>query len=206
MSVPLLASYGAIRLSMRRRWAWIAVTWAVTTGGLCLVARGWLATPELAAGDLIYPYQLLSAAWDGAHSLPQSVPGPSGWSAAFPISYQLGLTAVGLGILATALYLSKSAHRSEKDQGASCTSSPLPGHIFWFWVAAATGAILPTLHAAGLLWQVTGLGALVQHPWQLLAMAGLPLAFLAGSTVRQEERLAKLPAGAGLVGLVVVAS
>jgi hypothetical protein len=40
----------------------------------------------------------------------------------------------------------------------------------------------------------------------LLALAGLPLAFLAGSVVRLDQRLAELPIWAGLVALVVLAS
>jgi hypothetical protein len=46
----------------------------------------------------------------------------------------------------------------------------------------------------------------VAQPWQLLALAGLPLAFLAGSVVRLDRRLAERPVWAGLVALAVLAS
>ncbi len=206
ISVPFLASYGAVRLAKGRRWAWMAIALALTAGGLSLTARGWLEIPEIAAGDLLYPYQLLTAAWGGTRSLPQSVQGQVGWTKAFPISYQLGLAAVGLSIVAAVLYASRKPDQSEAGRAASARVPPLPRHIFWFWVATALLVILPTLRTAVLLWRATGLGALVPRPWQLLAMAGLPLAFLAGSTIRHEQRLAKLPAWAGLVGLVVLAS
>jgi len=48
--------------------------------------------------------------------------------------------------------------------------------------------------------------ALVAHPWQVLALAGPPLAFLAGATVRLDRRLAALPALAGLLALVILAA
>jgi hypothetical protein len=44
------------------------------------------------------------------------------------------------------------------------------------------------------------------YPWQLLALTGPPLAYLAGSVVRADERLAGLPGWAGLVALVILAS
>ena len=66
--------------------------------------------------------------------------------------------------------------------------------------------ILLTLPAAAPLWNLAGLHALLSYPWQVLALTSLPVAFLAGSTVRLDSRLAALPAWAGLVALVVLAS
>jgi hypothetical protein len=44
------------------------------------------------------------------------------------------------------------------------------------------------------------------YPWQLLALTGLPLAFLAGAILRLDERLTTWPAWAGLIALVALAS
>jgi hypothetical protein len=63
-----------------------------------------------------------------------------------------------------------------------------------------------TLAPSSFFWRVTGLDNLLTYPWQLLALAGLPLAFLAGSVVALEERLAGLPSWAGLVALSILAS
>jgi hypothetical protein len=56
------------------------------------------------------------------------------------------------------------------------------------------------------MWRITRLEALLSYPWQVLALGGLPLAFLAGATVRLDRRLAEGPAWAGLVALVLLAS
>jgi len=66
--------------------------------------------------------------------------------------------------------------------------------------------VLLSLPLSRWFWQVTGFGAFLTYPWQVLALTGVPLAFLAGSVVRLDERLATLPAWAGLVALVVLAS
>jgi hypothetical protein len=66
--------------------------------------------------------------------------------------------------------------------------------------------ILLCLALSAWLWQVTGFGALLAAPWQLLALTGLPLVFLAGMVIRLDRRLATLPAWAGLVALVILAS
>ena len=55
-------------------------------------------------------------------------------------------------------------------------------------------------------WDLSGYQAFLTYPWQILALAGLPLAFLAGSTIRLDNRLAHLPMWAGLIALVVLAS
>jgi hypothetical protein len=76
----------------------------------------------------------------------------------------------------------------------------------WFWVTALLIPILFCLPLSAWFWQLANFDAFLTHPWQLLALTGLPLAFLSGAVIRQEERLASLPAWAGLVALVVLAS
>jgi hypothetical protein len=66
--------------------------------------------------------------------------------------------------------------------------------------------ILFTLPLSAFLWRLTGFDKYVTYPWQLLALASLPLAFLAGSVIRLDRRLASLPYWAGLVALVILAS
>jgi hypothetical protein len=66
--------------------------------------------------------------------------------------------------------------------------------------------VLLCLPISAWFWQLTGLDDLLTGPWQLLALSGLPLAFLAGSVIRLDQRLSKLPAWAGVVALVVLAS
>jgi len=129
------------------------------------------------AQNFLYPFQLFSAAWgDG-------------------VAFQLGLASVGLTIVAVALWVSKKSEIAASLRRA-----------LWFWLIALLLLVLLTLPLASVLWKVTGLDALLTYPWQLLALTGLPLAFLAGSVVRLDERLATLPAWAGLVALVILAS
>ena len=147
--------------------------------------------PRVEFGDhFVYPFQLLSASWGFGVSLP-------GW--ADGLSFQLGLAAVGLSAAAIALKAAQRPAVPAEDQRHF-------GRAFWAWVAALVAFILLTLSPTAPLWRITGLHALLTYPWQLLALAGLPLAFLAGSVVRLDRRLGELPAWAGLTALVVLAS
>jgi hypothetical protein len=66
--------------------------------------------------------------------------------------------------------------------------------------------VLLCLPISAWFWQVTGFEQLLTYPWQVLALSGMPLAFLAGSVIRLDRRLSELPALAGVVALVVLAS
>jgi hypothetical protein len=147
----------------------------------------------------LQPFQLVSAAWGDGQA------------------YQLGLAAAGLSIVAVALHVSKREASPEADEGdhdkngesASATFS-VPstslGPGFWFWVSSLLVIVLLCLPVTAWLWRTSGFDALLAYPWQVLALSGLPLAFLAGSVLRLEQRLAALPAWAGVVALVVLAS
>jgi hypothetical protein len=76
----------------------------------------------------------------------------------------------------------------------------------WFWLGCLLLLILLSLPLSGWLWQISGFDAFLTYPWQVLALTGLPLAFLAGLVIRLDERLATAPAWAGLVALVILAS
>jgi len=151
---------------------------------LVLAAR-WLSAPAASfAGQFLYPYQLLSAAWDeGLH-------------------FQLGLAAVGLSIVALALWLSAKPSRTE----AAEEPQTIPARCLWFWAAVLGLLVLLLLPFTSFFWSATGLDTFLTYPWQILALTGLPLAFLAGSVIRLDGRLSELPAWAGLVALVVLAS
>jgi hypothetical protein len=122
---------------------------------------------------LLFPYQLFSAAWDN------------------DLSFQLGLVAVGLSVVAVALWVSKKRERA--------------GGL-GFWAIALLVVVLLTMPPLGFVLKITGLATLLTYPWQLLALAGLPLAFLAGSAIRADERLAVAPVWAGMVALAVLGS
>lgn len=134
----------------------------------------------------LYPFQLLSAAWGFGPSVP-------GWQDGLP--FQLGVAAVGLSLVAVVL---AAAHRAAARRPVE---RPL-----CFWLVALLVLLVLTLPLASWLWRIAGFDALLTYPWQLLALAGLPLAFLAGSVVRLDERLGELPTWAGLLALVVLAS
>jgi hypothetical protein len=114
----------------------------------------------------------------------------------------MGLAAAGLSLLAGGLWLGqRRAGGEEAHAGDPRLARPLG-----FWAGVLLLLLLLTLPVAALLWRLTGLQGLLTMPWQVLALAGLPLAFLAGSVVRLDEDLARLPAWAGLLALVVLAS
>jgi len=158
------------------------------------------------ASHFVYPFQLLSAAWGFGASVPDWADG---------LSFQLGLAAVGLSVMAVIL---KAAQRpAEAAADATAPGSPEEiggtergtaswGRAFWAWVVALAAIVLLVLPLAAPVWRVTGLDELLTYPWQLLALAGLPLAFLAGSAIRVDRRLGELPAWAGVTALVILAS
>jgi len=186
------------------RWGWIALA-AMVVVAVCAGIRS--PQPRVHLADhFIYPFQLLSAAWGFGTSV-------LGW--ADGLSFQLGLAAVGLGAMAVILKAARkptenvaepSAPDGTEEIGEAKRGSASWGCAFWAWVEVLGAIVLLMLPLAAPVWRVTGLDELLTYPWQLLALAGLPLAFLAGSAIRLDRRLGELPAWAGLAALVVLAS
>jgi len=173
-----------------RRWeriAWILIV-------LLFIAVGFLAQRPQArvpfADQFLYPFQLLSAG-----------------SRADGLSFQLGLAAVGLSTVAVVLKVAMGRHdlkTEERKEGEEAEAAF--GRAFWSWVVVLAAIMLLTMPLTAPIWKAIGLDELVTTPWQLLALAGLPLAFLAGSIIRLDRRLGELPAWAGLTALVLLAS
>lgn len=198
LATVLLLAYG-VTVPTGRPWPVLrlAEVAALALLLLWLVARRAAEARVPFAEHFLHPFQLLSAAWSD---------GPA---------FQLGLAAAGLSIVAVALWLSRrnpaqeEMDRREGSEGAPIPLSPLSrllGRAIWFWVAALLVILLLCLPLTAWLWRITAFDALLTYPWQILALASLPLAFLAGSVLRLDERLATLPSWAGLVALVVLAS
>ncbi len=189
LAVPLFIAYGGA-LSARQPWPLLRLLETLALVSILL----WLVARRLPEGQVpftesfLYPFQLLSAAW-----------GEGG-------SFQLGLAAVGLSIVAVALCAGHAAEKKERSELLPSPPSLSLGAAVWFWLATLLVLVLLSLPLSAWFWQLSGFDALLTYPWQLLALAGLPLALLAGSVVRLDERLATLPAWAGLVALVVLAS
>jgi hypothetical protein len=194
--VPILAAYGATMVFSRRAWA-VSLVPALALLTILLIGLIQAARPTATslAGHFLYPYQLLSAAWDPGSSAPGQAEG---------LSFQLGLAAVGLGMVALALKM--RAGQAPPDAAAARLASVPLERAFWFWVIVLPVLVLLTLSPSALLWRSGHLQAFVTWPWQVLAFVGLPLAFLAGSVVRLEGRLTELPLWAGLLILVILAS
>ena len=202
----------------RVRW-WPARLVAVAAGAGLLVGGVWIASvvagerAPAAADGFLYPYQLLSAAWT------QDLVGSA-------LPYQLGAAAVALSIVSLGLWAIErhgSASSPEPSDphaplGVSREGTPKRGYAtanvrraglhaaMGFWAAALLVTLLMTLHLSARLWSWLRLGSLVAHPWQLLALAGLPLAFLAGAAARLDRRLAGRPLWAAMVALAVLSS
>jgi hypothetical protein len=198
---PLLAGYSLmIRGTGRKRVLPFGGVLALLFAALWLTGRT-LGEARLPLADrLLAPFQLFSAAWgDG-------------------LSFQLGLAAVGLTILAVALAASRGSKREAADgvteelpRSVSTPSEPsrlsnLPDRVLWTWLFILLLLVALTLSALAFFWQITAFDVFVTAPWQLLALSGLPLAFLAGAVPRLDERLAERPAWMGLAVLVVLAS
>jgi hypothetical protein len=164
---------------------------------------GWLIASRLPgvgiafAESFLHPFQLLSAAWGK------------------DLSFQLGLAGVGFCIVSVALWLGRRAEwKASEERTEENTDSPVPPRLatasldraFWFWGCVLLVLVLLTLGISAWLWRLGSFDRLLTYPWQMLALTGLPLAFLAGGVTRMDERLATWPAWTGLAALVVLAS
>jgi hypothetical protein len=252
--LPILIGYGVV-VALNRKGMIVGLVLDAALSFIMLLGLAQTAAPAAVpfADHFLYPYQLLAAAWGFGSSVP-------GW--ADGMSFQLGVAAVGLTIVAIALRLGreenaarpstlpsrtfraiafgrnqiKSRHSEERkrrdevhrrisltprDQRDSSLPEPAlsategvaqndkcdcPARTFWFWGAVLLVLVILTLLPLALLWRISHLQSLLTYPWQVLALAGLPLAFLAGSALKAERRLAELPMWAGLLALVILAS
>jgi len=184
LSLPLLVACGAATAFRRRG---LALRLGLSAA-LLLLLLWWLGryaaeAPLPFADQALYPFQLLSAAWGHGISV-------AGWADGQP--FQLGLAAVGLTLVALALWGRKPG---------VAIRQPLI-----FWAISLGVVIMLPLAPALFVWEWTGLDRFLTYPWQILALSGLPLAFLAGSVVRLDRRLVTLPAWSGLLALVILAS
>ncbi len=180
LSLPLFAAYSALVPARRLK----AAALLLTPIPLWFVARFAAEAPLPFADHLLYPFQLLSAAWGN---------GPA---------FQLGAAAVGLTIVAVALLVQREKASTPPDRFQTYPTL----RALRFWLIALLLIVLLTLPPAAWLWRGTGLDALLTYPWQVLALSGLPLAFLAGSVVQLDERLAAPPWWAALLALTVLSS
>ncbi len=193
--LPLLVFYALLAHSppqpaaappRRRTRPWLVGALLVVVLILVLVAvrlatGGAGPSPSSLPGRFLYPFQFfVDARGEG-------------------ISFQLGTVAVGLGIVALALLANPRGDKTPSlPRGLS--------DLLWLFAGSVLIILGLTLPLSAPLWRATGLEALVAMPWQVLALAGLPLAFLAAATVRLAPRLADLPALTGLLALVILAS
>lgn len=197
LSLPFVAAYGAValpapgreaRTRMRPRWAAGIVLILALVVLLLLVARS--APPPRVAFEehFLAPFQLLASGQEPAGA----GEGPAG----------MGLAAAGLSLLAGGLWLVQRRAGGEDTRAGA----PALARLLGFWAAVLLLLLLLTLPISEPLWRLTGLQEFLTVPWQVLALAGLPLAFLAGAVVHLDVDLARLPAWAGLLALVVLAS
>lgn len=140
------------------------------------------------ADHLLYLSQLFSAGWGFGFSR-------AGWDDG--LSLQLGLAAVGLSILSVILW--------PRRQSAAEPTGPRDYRLLFFLVAAVVLALLQ-LTLVGFIWRLPlGPSSTLAYPWQLLGLAGLCLAVLAGTTLWLDEELAQ-PALFGAITVFVILS
>ncbi len=187
LALPLLVSCGMLTAFRRRGLAlWLGAASVLLVLLLAMLGRTAGEVDASFVEHFLYPYQLLSASWGFGASVPGWQDGPS---------FQLGVAAVGLSLVALALLA-----RDRQELGRDLKRPAL------FWAMALVLLLLLTLPPSALVWRIAALERFLIYPWQILALTGLPLAFLAGAVVRLDRRLAALPAWTGLLALVVLAS
>lgn len=146
--------------------------------------------PNAFTADFILPYQLFDSTWPTGDPLVSPAPSQGVF---FPpqLPFQLGVVAFGLAIIAVALNWRMGPTNSRVAPGATLLIS-------------AIVMILLTFSFATPLWSV--LGVFASHPWQLLAFAGIALAFVGGSVLDADARWQQPPMVAFFVALPIVAS
>jgi hypothetical protein len=149
------------------------------------------ASPVVFADHFLYPFQLFSAYWGFGPSRP-------GWNDGLPM--QLGVAAVGLSAISLFLW-----------QGQHPAPAARFGRRLIFFAAVTVVLALLTLGMFGALWRMPlwpglTLAGTLNYPWQLLGLAGLCLAVLAGAALWLDARLTALPLLAGVVLLVLLSS
>jgi hypothetical protein len=212
--VAILMAGGLLLFAPHRLRLLAGVTLAVLVALWLLLGAATPATRQEMADHLLYPFQLFSAEWGFGASRPGSQDG---------LSFQLGLAAVGLTIVALAFWASRPAAddgRADEDRLFAPLGWPV-GRSLWFWSGVLVSLLLLTLPFMAFAWSRSALAGLVTYPWQVLALTGPPLAFFAGAAVGLEGRtqvhpersqgvslgrMAALPVWAGLVSFTILAS
>jgi hypothetical protein len=181
LGMLILVAFAATTLGAADRWRLRVVVTLALLLLVILVARILPVRTTSLAWEFLQPAQLFATTSQAGTPL------------------QLGLAATGLSMVALALRLGR-AHQIKKP------SATMLSRAVWFWLVVLLILIMLSLPLTNWLWRITGLDRLVAQPWQVLSLAGLPLAFLAGLVIRSEPRLGNMVPWAGLVALVILAS
>lgn len=135
-------------------------------------------------GHFVYAWQLFSPHW----GFGVSVPGPLD-----PISFQIGAAALVFAVLGVLLaWQPKSRLRWE----------------IGYFVLAATAATLITMQVAAPLWELPGIGGLLQaaqFPWRWLVITALCVSTLAGLVAARLPQVGRLPVSLPVLGLAAIA-
>lgn len=166
--------------------------------------------------NFILPYQLFSSLW-GFGPSPTTTDTSQGTLILDQFPFQIGVVPIGLAIIAIALNWANGREATISSapitppltrEVAAETSiqakvAPTRRIIATFLIAAFVLALL-TFEIAAPIWNLVGVFA--ANPWQLLAFAGLALAFVAGSVIDLDARLAQPAMFAFFVALPVVST
>lgn len=143
--------------------------------------------------NFVLPYQLFSSLW-GFGPSPTTTQTSQGTLILDQFPFQLGVIPVGLAIIAVALIWARDGIQV----------NPATKRLVSIFLISAIVLTLLTFEIAAPVWSILGIFA--AHPWQLLALAGLALAFVAGSVIDQDPRLSQPAMLAFFVALPVVAT
>lgn len=143
--------------------------------------------------NFILPYQLFSSLW-GFGPTPTTTETSQGTLILDQFPFQLGVIPIGLAIIAAALIWARDGIQV----------NPATKRLVSIFLISAIVLTLLTFEIAAPVWSILGIFA--AHPWQLLALAGLALAFVAGSVIDQDARMSQPAMMAFFVALPVVAT
>ena len=198
LALPVLVGYVWLAGGLGRVWGVISTLASIVV--VTVLAHTWAAhyaSPITFEDHFPYLFQFLSSAWNADGQV-------SDWLNAVPL--QVGLPALGLGLLSVVLLW--MVPKSEPETSPPARRLPLDRNrrLLWYWLVVGGIAFVLMLSPLRFVWHITGWSHLLTYPWQMMGLLGLSLAVLGGSAIALDIRLRTALVRVGLVTFVILAS
>jgi hypothetical protein len=198
LALPVLVGYVWMGGSVGSPWGVVSTLASIVV--VTVLARTWAAnyaSPIAFEDHFPHLFQFLSPAWNAGGQV-------SDWLNSVPL--QIGLAALGLGLLSVILLCLKPKFASEASPPGRRLALDRSRRLLWYWLVVGGIAFLLMLSPLRFVWHISGWSHLLTYPWQMMGLSGLALAVLGGSVIALDLRLQAALVRVGLVTFVILAS